>query len=81
VKQEQEAHFFLKGAKSSIIFVGTLAISSICGIISSSSYKYFSFVVTLASAFSSQILLRKSKIKVLRNFFIWGIVPLKEPAI
>jgi hypothetical protein len=79
VKEEQEAHFFLKGTKSSIIFVGTLAISSIYGIISSSSCRCYSFVVTLASAFSSQILLHKSKIKVLRNFPYGGSCYLKNP--
>ena len=79
VKEEQEAHFFLKGMKSSIIFIGTLVISSIYGIISSSSCKCSSFVVTLAFAFSSKILLRKSKIKVLRNFPYWGSCHLKNP--
>jgi hypothetical protein len=79
VKEEQEAHFFLKGMKSSIVFVETLAISLICGIISSSSYRYSSFVLTLASAFISQILLHKSKIKVLRNFPSGGLCHLKNP--
>jgi hypothetical protein len=55
VKEEQEAHFFLKGTKSSSIFVGTLAISLIYGIISSSSCGCSSFVVTLASAFSPNL--------------------------
>jgi hypothetical protein len=79
VKEEQEAHLFLKGMKSSIIFVGTLAISSIYDIISSSSCRCSSFVVTLAFTFSSQILLHKSKIKVLRNFPYGGSCYLKNP--
>jgi hypothetical protein len=65
--------------KSSIIFIGTLSISPICGIISSFSCRYSSFVVTLASAFSFQILLHKSKIKVLKNFPYGGLCHLKNP--
>ena len=46
---------------------------------SSSSCRCSSFVVTLASAFISQILLCKSKIKVLRNFPHGGWCHLKNP--
>jgi hypothetical protein len=51
------------------------------GLISSSTCRCSSFVVTLASAsaFSSQILLCKSKIKVLINSPYQGLCPLKYP--
>jgi hypothetical protein len=69
------------GTNFSIILVGTLAISLIYGLISSSSCRCTSFVVALASAsaFSSQILSHKSKIKVLRNSPYQGSCHLEYP--